>query len=159
MTNLYNRNLLSSVPQDTVVQLLKEAISWLEGNFSLLGLNDTLKGSISARLNLRLNMLHAVGSDLSCQMPEHHLRWESVSKCVELVSSTHDQAIRVEHAFSGKIQRQLASTTPPRPIINLTFPEAKEYFLRLCKHGKEVYGILNCTQPSVALVSQVRNSS
>ena len=153
MTNVYNRNLLSFVPWERISQLLEDAISWLADNAGPQGLNQPLISSIHLRLILRRDMLHAVGSDI-CGLPsEHRSRWQSVSKSLALVSATQDQGVYVKDAFSGKIQRQLASTTPPRPIINLSFAEAREYLTRLCKHAEEIYGIIDCARPSNALVS------
>lgn len=152
MTNLYNRNLLSFAPWEIVVELLDEAISWIEEDLTLRGLDPSPYAAICARLLLRRNILIAVGLDLSNNTTEQRLRWQTVSKDVASISSTHNQGKSVEQAFSGKIQRQLASTTPPRPVINLPFSEAREYLTRLCKHGEEVYGILDSVQPAVALV-------
>ena len=51
--------------------------------------------------------------------------------------------MRVEASFSIKIQRRLASTVPPRPIVNISFDEAIEQLTGLCQNGKDAYRILD----------------
>ena len=152
MTNLYHRPLLSDVPWENIINLLENVNTWLIDHASAEEVSPSFKVAISERLKLRINMLCAMGFGLSGPTSEHRLRWNLVLESLNAVSATHDQGVLVEAAFSERLQRQLASTTPPRPIINLSFGEAREYFAHLCRNGQEVYGILDCTRPSTALV-------
>lgn len=69
--------------------------------------------------------------------------WQQCSKLLPLLSGSKAVGQEVKDAFSAKIQRRLASTVPPRPIVNITFEEAHAHLSRLCQDGKEVYGVLD----------------
>src|SRR5271156_6310541 len=53
------------------------------------------------------------------------------------VSSSLGQ--NVESAFSLKIQRTLASSAPPRPMVTVELPDALSYLERLCCDAADVY--------------------
>ena len=153
MTNIYNRHLLLCVPWEYVDQLLHEATQWLGQNANLQGLNQPLVTSIRARLVLRRSLLNAVGFELVGTVAQHRQRWKLVSDGTQPLIETHENGQTVQEAFSGKLQRHLTSTTPPRPVINLCFAKAMDYFGQLTRQAQEVCGILECSHPSVALVS------
>ena len=153
MTNIYNRHLLLCVPWEHVDHLLQEATQWLEQNASSQGLNHILMTSIRGRLVLRRSLLNAVGFELVGTVAQHRQRWKLVADGIQPVVETHENGQAIEYAFSGKLQRHLTSTTPPRPVINLYFAKAMDYFGQLTRQAQEVCGILDCNQPSVALVS------
>lgn len=69
--------------------------------------------------------------------------WQQCSKLLPLLLESKASGTEVTDAFSAKIQRRLASTVPPRPIVNITFDEAHAHLNRLCQNGKEVYGVLD----------------
>ena len=47
-----------------------------------------------------------------------------VKEHIQAVKDSHHLCILVEGAFSDKIQRRLASTVPPRPIVKLGFDDS-----------------------------------
>lgn len=54
----------------------------------------------------------------------------------------------VQEAFSEKIQRRLASTTPPRPMVELKFEEAMSVLRALWKDCEEAARIRACSSVS-----------
>jgi hypothetical protein len=69
-------------------------------------------------------------------------------ECLNLlpgIKSSHDLGRPVDDAFSAKLQRKLASTMPPRPIVQLKFDDAFEHLSRLFKDGAELIDVLNYT--------------
>jgi hypothetical protein len=72
---------------------------------------------------------------------------------LEPIKKSHALGISVPEAFSTKIQRRLASTMPPRPIVQLSFEEAYTHFKRLFVDGQEVADVLDFTDPQTILVS------
>lgn len=51
-------------------------------------------------------------------------------------------------AFSLKIQRKLASTVPPRPMVNITSDDALAHLKRLCQDAIDMQQMLDYTGPS-----------
>ena len=47
--------------------------------------------------------------------------WESLMKNLERINFGHDLGTPTPNAFSEKVQRQLATSTPPRPMIQLSW--------------------------------------
>ena len=54
----------------------------------------------------------------------------------------------VPDAFSLKIQRKLASTVPPRPMVNITSDDALTHLKRLCQDAIDMQQMLDYTGPS-----------
>lgn len=54
----------------------------------------------------------------------------------------------VPDAFSLKIQRKLASTVPPRPMVNITSDDALAHLKRLCQDAIDMQQMLDYTGPS-----------
>lgn len=54
----------------------------------------------------------------------------------------------VPEAFSMKIQRKLASTVPPRPIVNVSSKDALAHMKRLCQDAIDMQQILDYRGPS-----------
>jgi hypothetical protein len=89
-----------------------------------LQINDALRLAISARLEFRKDFLRALDLDL----PLDHISysWPPVLKGIQTLKTTHQLGQVVPGAFSTKMQRRLASTVPPRPIVELEFKDALE---------------------------------
>jgi hypothetical protein len=94
-----------------------------------LQINDALRLAITARLEFRKDFLRALDLDL----PLDHISysWPPVLKGIQTLKITHQLGQVVPGAFSTKMQRRLASTVPPRPIVELEFKDALEKLLQL----------------------------
>lgn len=71
---------------------------------------------------------------------------------LEPINKSHPLGIPVPEAFSAKIQRRLASTMPPRPIVQLSFDDTYSNFKRLVADGLEVTDVLDFTDSQSLLV-------
>ena len=87
------------------------------------------------------------------QPAELQAPWDHMEMLWEAINKSHPLGITVPEAFSTKIQRKLASTMPPRPIVQLSFEDANIHFKRLIVDGKEVVKVLDFTDSQSLLVS------
>ncbi|EMD87612.1 hypothetical protein COCC4DRAFT_71022 [Bipolaris maydis ATCC 48331] len=121
-THTYNRVLFVSTPVDAFLRELDAAVDILEDPD--LDINDTLRKAILSRLELRTDLLQAFDMDLTVEgMP---YSWPPVLEIIDTLKTTHQLGQTVPGAFSPKMQRRLASTVPPRPIVELDFKDALE---------------------------------
>ena len=121
------------------MDLLNRAQEVIQGES--LGLTEPLKRALSTRIEFRAHLLAAVDID---QMIDKE-RAGDWAVCIELLSSlkeTYEVGKPVESSFSIKMQRKLASTVPPRPIVDVKFDDAWDLLNRLCQSGKDAYRIL-----------------
>lgn len=58
--------------------------------------------------------------------------WQSMKSFLKLVNLNHSTARPIPEAFSPKVQRRLATSTPPRPMLELSWDEAYEKWQGLC---------------------------
>lgn len=104
-------------------------------------INDGLRSAIIARLQFRKDFLLAL--DLDCPLDSLSNYWPPVLKHIAAITSTHQLGKTVPGSFSTKIQRRLASTVPPRPIVELDFKDAFEKLKQLCIDCEEATGFTN----------------
>lgn len=79
--------------------------------------------------------------------------WAEMDRLWKLINESHSLGRPVPEAFSTKVQRKLASTMPPRPIVQLSFEETNSHFKRLILDGKEVTNVLDYKDSPTLLVS------
>lgn len=94
-----------------------------------LEINDVLRAAIIARLQFRKDFITAL--DLDCPLDLLSNYWPPILQNITAISSTHQLGKIVPGSFSTKIQRRLASTVPPRPIVELEFKDALETLKQL----------------------------
>jgi hypothetical protein len=100
-----------------------------------LEMNDALRAAIIARLDFRKDFLRA----LDLELPLDHISycWPPVIQGIQTLKNTHQLGQVVPGAFSTKMQRRLASTVPPRPIVELEFKDALEKLLQITTDCEE----------------------
>ena len=119
-----------------------------------------LKGSMAERqadallnrLRLRKSLLAAVILDVNIDKRAQLTSWERCMQLLPALLETKDIGRAVGNSFSAKIQRRLASSVPPRPVVNVCFEDAHAYLFKLCQHGTEAYRILDFYGSSNMLV-------
>ncbi|RMZ72803.1 amino-acid n-acetyltransferase subunit mak10 [Pyrenophora seminiperda CCB06] len=121
-THTYNRVLFVSMPMDVFLRELDAAVETLEDPD--LNIDDALRKAINSRLELRKNFLRALDLDLPLDQISHS--WPPILQGIDALKNTHQLGKAVTGAFSPKMQRRLASTVPPRPIVELDFKDALE---------------------------------
>jgi N-alpha-acetyltransferase 35, NatC auxiliary subunit len=100
-----------------------------------------VKSALEKRLHFREAILKA--------FEEHILplkaRMKSSLSCIPLlqdIKNTTHLGVAVGDSFSTKIQRTLASSVPPRPMVNIKFSDAVAHFETLCNDIADVAQIL-----------------
>ncbi|KAI9716513.1 MAG: hypothetical protein M1812_005244 [Candelaria pacifica] len=141
VTNLYNRNLLSDQPLSEILHLLKEALTWLDDEDLLL--SNAIKAALASRLNFRKSFLEGVAKDLDVIDDSSTQTWQHCASLLPLIQQSKRLGKPVGESFSGKLQRKLASTVPPRPIVTTSFEEAFEVLKRLCQDASDVVQVLD----------------
>lgn len=149
MTNLYHRDLLTDVEVIDVVETIDQAMAWLDSTHTI---KDKSRSALRARLDLRKAFLLATNLDEGIKNAERPDSWSLCSQMLSTACLTITPGVSVMSAFSPKIQRRLASTVPPRPIVNISFDDAHTFFARTCADAREAFGILSCSGASSILV-------
>lgn len=136
MTQLYHRELLPDVADEGISEMLTQALSWLDSQ------GDVIQEETIAALKTRLQFRHlfydALAIDLDIITDRSTERWEQCIKILPLLTTSQTVGKAVEQAFSVKIQRKLASTVPPRPIVKTSFEDAIQHLTRLCQDGMDI---------------------
>ena len=134
--SLYNRNLLTDCDVGEIYELLDKADLFIHSKDTKV--SETLRMALATRIDLRRSILSAVAVDgiLEKSRVEH---WEACLKTLPQWKETHILGTPVENSFSVKIQRKLASTVPPRPIVDVTFANAFDFLSSLCQSGRDAY--------------------
>jgi hypothetical protein len=69
--------------------------------------------------------------------------WSATLQLLPGIKSEREMAKPVPESFSVKLQRKLASTVPPRPVVSVAFEDAYEHLERVCKDGLLVTEVLD----------------
>ncbi|KAG7108316.1 N-alpha-acetyltransferase 35 like protein [Verticillium longisporum] len=147
VTNTYHRNLLDKFSIESVRQIILETSSLLQG------LEDSVPTDIIRALHDRLLLRHsflAATDAIQYRTAPDLIRgpWRESLAMVQGLQSSHALAKDVPDAFSAKLQRKLASTMPPRPIVQLSFDDAFGHIKRLFEDGVEVIDVLETWRSS-----------
>ena len=156
VSNLYNRTLLTEIPEQDVSQLLDDELTRLEAGE--VG-SDALRAALTQRLQFRKSFLHALSVDLGILEGGSNPHWDDSSDLVQSIQQSHHVGKLVAQAFSAKIQRKLASTVPPRPIVDLGFDDALVHLKRLCQDGKDVVHVRDYQGSNEMMVSETLNGT
>ncbi|KAL1602502.1 N-alpha-acetyltransferase, non-catalitic subunit [Paraconiothyrium brasiliense] len=132
-THTYNRVLFVQVPIDVFLRELDASIEMIED--SDLKIEDELRLAIIARLHFRKSFLCAL--DPECPLELLSNFWPPVLPHIDKINDTHHLGKTVPGSFSTKIQRRLASTVPPRPIVEVEFKDALQTLKQLCADCEE----------------------
>ncbi|KAF2865661.1 Mak10 subunit, NatC N-terminal acetyltransferase-domain-containing protein [Massariosphaeria phaeospora] len=138
-THTYNRVLFVRVPSDVFQRELNAAVDWLDDTD--LEIDHDLKAAIKARLDFRKDLLSALDLDLPLDYISHH--WQLVSSSLQSINSTQELGKLVRGSFSLKLQRRLASTVPPRPIVEISFADAFSTLTKLCVDCEEATRVVS----------------
>ncbi|GKT56921.1 amino-acid N-acetyltransferase subunit [Colletotrichum tofieldiae] len=144
VTNTYNRILLDDFSIESVRDVLKEA------SFILRQLSDSIPQEITDALHTRLlfryTLLAAIDHTQYRTDPDRiRSPWKEAQDMLPRIKSTHALGKPVPEACSAKLQRKLASTMPPRPIVEISFDDAFGHLTKIISDGLGVVGVLDYT--------------
>lgn len=137
---------MSEIDSLQIQHVLNDALSWLGQKADTL--DESLRNALSDRLLFRREFL--AGLDL---LDTSVMRRRSIAPFQESlrhicpIKKSKQLGKPIQESFSLKIQRRLASTVPPRPIVNISFDDAITHITRLCQDGIDVQEILQYRGP------------
>ncbi|TRX89424.1 hypothetical protein FHL15_009722 [Xylaria flabelliformis] len=154
VTNTYERNLLSHLPVSDIKDLLLDAIAELQEVQTAYARDICV--ALGSRLRLRIAFLDAVDLSITRNDTSENakLPWVQLSALIIDIENQHALGKPVPEAFSTKLQRRLASTMPPRPMVKLSFEESITHFKRFFQNGNEVIDVLQYTDPQSLLTQK-----
>ena len=138
-------------------KLIDQAISWVNQS----DIDDNLKDAIKCRLAFRRDFLAAVEQDIAIMETKSTEHFESCLKQLPTLKKSFDLGKPVPDSWSLKIQRKLASTLPPRPMVNVSPEDALAHLTRLCEDAidiKEIVDYRGSYNLKVLLLSYFRMS-
>ena len=154
MTNVYNRKLLTDFDVSDIESLLDGAVVWV--SLQRNSINSEIRNAIENRLGLRKSLLAAVALDLDVVNPNYRYSWGQCSELLPILLQSTSSGVSVENAFSAKIQRRLASSVPPRPIVKTSIEDACAHLSMLSQHGVEIVRVYDCRGGNNTLVRSDR---
>jgi hypothetical protein len=117
--------------------------------------SPNIRDALSRRLKFRIAFLTTVSMVHQRDIPLSRELWDKLLSTLPGVSAFKELAKPVPDAFSGKLQRKLASTVPPRPVVTIAFETACEHLERLCQDGRALVEILNYSDSHSLMVSKL----
>ncbi|KAJ5912965.1 hypothetical protein N7504_001848 [Penicillium tannophilum] len=145
VTQLYNRNLLSVFDGSHFYRLLDQAVAWVDEQKDM---DKMLKDAIRCRLLFRYDFLAALDQDLDILETRATDSFTACLSHLDELKESHSLGQSVPEAFSLKIQRKLASTVPPRPIVHISHEDALAHSKRLCQDAIDIVQILDYRGPT-----------
>jgi hypothetical protein len=139
VTYTYNRSLLDDIDELEVLACLEDISREISSNRDI---SPEVQEALQGRLKFRVNFLYTVS--IADHRDQSVLResWSNMLDALPGVSVSKDVGIPVSESFSVKLQRKLASSVPPRPVVSVAFQTAYEHLERLCRDGQVLTGIL-----------------
>ena len=151
----YSMSLLEDIEYDKILDFLRETAEVFIKEEA--GIAPVLVEALSTRLEFRIRFLEAVElADSRTEASRLKSIWlELVQLCHKLNQSTSlgQFGKACPNAFSVKIQRQLASTVPPRPIVEVSQEAAYDHLVHLCQDASDMLDVLNYYDSHSMLVS------
>ncbi|KAK0748539.1 Mak10 subunit, NatC N-terminal acetyltransferase-domain-containing protein [Apiosordaria backusii] len=142
VTNTYHRSLLDNFDLDEIndeIMAARKLVHSIRHRIT-----DELAQALGFRLELRTAFLRAIELSVLRSNPESlSLPWTQMQAVWESIYKSRHLGQPVPEAFSTKIQRRLASTMPPRPIVKLSTEETYKHFKKLFVDGINVLNVLN----------------
>lgn len=93
------------------------------------------------RLTFRIALLRAMATEEDIE--DKIQCWQEISNVSDDIKYTHKLGRPVPESFSGKIQRRLASTVPPKPMVEMSFDDAFLKLEQMVKDCQEAVKIVN----------------
>ncbi|RYO92396.1 hypothetical protein DL766_000366 [Monosporascus sp. MC13-8B] len=151
VTNTYDRSLLCDIEVKPILDVLQQA------RIDLRALRNEVPVDISTALDIRLELrivfLRAIDLMSMGNVNADSLKtpWIQMRVLLDHFDKQHSLAKAVPEAFSTKLQRRLASTMPPRPIVQTSFEETASHFKQLFQDGIDITKVLKYSDPQSLL--------
>ncbi|OQN98783.1 hypothetical protein B0A48_15452 [Cryoendolithus antarcticus] len=126
VTHLFGRELLPKTTEEEAINLLNDAVSYVDSH----KLDSDVAHALHIRLDARKMYLLATAGEAT--------QWTSLPSTLDDLRKGHPLAHSADGAFTDKIQRHLATSTPPRPTLDVMWEDAVQQWLRLYADANEV---------------------
>ena len=140
MASLYHRKLLDGFELGDIFTKIEDAMRYVTEEIE--PMDVSVKDALLNRLRFRKMLLSAVQPDGFVDRQRARL-WEGCLELLPILSQTNKLSVSPEGSFSIKIQRKLASSVPPRPIVKISFDEALARLNSICQNGRDAYRIFD----------------
>ncbi|KAK7755068.1 N-alpha-acetyltransferase, non-catalitic subunit [Diatrype stigma] len=149
--NTYDRSLLAEIQEEPIFDLLQSARSDLRAIRNDVG--EDITTALDLRLELRIAFLRAIDLMALRNANPDSLKtpWIEMQGLIGIISEQHSLGKPVPEAFSTKLQRHLASTMPPRPIVQTSFEESCRHFEQMFRDGIDITEVLKYSDPQSLL--------
>ena len=138
MVSLYHRRLLDGFESTDISTRIEDAMTYVTEELELMDIS--IRDALLNRLRFRKTLLSAVQPDDFLDHQRARL-WERCLELLPMLSQTNKLGVSLDDSFGIKIQRKLASSVPPRPIVKISFDEALARLNGLCQNGRDAYRI------------------
>ena len=138
MVSLYHRKLLDDFGMADISTEIDTAMRYI--NSETVPMDISFRDALLNRLQFRKMLLSAVRLD---GISDHSRArsWEQCLEILPMLSQTSRLGIPSDDSFGIKIQRKLASSVPPRPIVKISFDDALARLNDICENGRDAYRI------------------
>ncbi|EEA23234.1 N-alpha-acetyltransferase, non-catalitic subunit [Talaromyces marneffei ATCC 18224] len=144
---LYNRSLLSEFDIEPAQKVLDAAVGYLQ-KLGEDGLSIAVRDALIDRLQLRSHFLEALSKDMEAAFSQDKQPFKACLSLIAPVEKSATYGTPVPESFTLKIQRKLASTIPPRPMVTIEIKAAIDYLKRLFQDAIDMHDILLYSSPS-----------
>lgn len=128
VTHLFGRELLPKFgAMEALEELHATRIEYGE-EFS----NDDVHLAIKSHLEFRYKLLELLAGLQAPEGTDDRTEWPQLLELLDRINSYHKLATPCPTAFSEKVQRQLATSTPPRPMLQISWDLAISKWKTLC---------------------------
>lgn len=140
VVSLYHRKLLDDFEVTDISAKIEDALNYVTKEIE--SMDVSLRDALLNRLQFRKMLLSAVQLDGVLDYQRVRL-WERCLELLPTLSQTTKLGVLSEDSFSIKIQRKLASSVPPRPIVKISYDEALVLLNEICQNGRDAYRVLD----------------
>jgi N-alpha-acetyltransferase 35, NatC auxiliary subunit len=119
-------------------------------------IGSDLKKALGCRLHFRAQFLKI--ADMADTRTPTNIKemWSDLLAALPQIKASAYLGKPVPSSFSTKIQRRLASTVPPRPIVQVSQEAAFEHLERLCRDASVVVEVLKYYDSHSLMVCALR---
>ncbi|KAI4730863.1 Mak10-domain-containing protein [Aureobasidium sp. EXF-10728] len=144
VTQTFTQYMLNDVNHEDVIAELRGALDILSAQDLPADINEALQ----QRLQLRIHLLEAMEPLSIVEVVDKTGVWKAVLDAVDKVNKTAKLGKARPDFFSERVQRHLASNTPPTPMIKTSWEEAYPRFKRLAEDNIEAHRFASIKDPS-----------
>ncbi|KAH0013495.1 Mak10-domain-containing protein, partial [Aureobasidium melanogenum] len=144
VTQTFTQYTLNDVNHEDVIVELHNALDVLRTQ----DLAENVKEALQQRLELRIHLLEALEPLSLVEAVDKTEMWKAVFDSVDRVNETAKLSKARPDFFSERVQRHLASNTPPTPMIKTSWEEAYPRFKRMAEDNIEAHRFASIETPS-----------